>query len=68
MQRGLVDDGAADDGGSVLVLGEAEPVEPGGPAGVEVPLEPDFVFAGIAPSAGVVAAAGRCGVGLMNGP
>ena len=50
MQRGLVDDRAMDDGGAVALVGEAQSVEPGGPAGVEVPLEADLV----PPSAAVV--------------
>src|SRR5712692_4615864 len=43
MQRGLVDDGASEDGCAVALVGEAHPVEPGGPSGGEVPLEADFV-------------------------
>ena len=45
VQRGLVDYRAVDEGGAVALVGEAEPVKPGGPSGVEVPLEPDFVAA-----------------------
>ena len=41
MQRGLVGHGAMEDGGAVAALGEGQPVEPGGPPGIEVPLEPD---------------------------
>ena len=47
VQRGLVDDRAVDDGGAVALVGEAQPVEPGGPAGVEVPLEADLVPSGL---------------------
>src|ERR1035441_8804775 len=54
MERGLVGYGAMDEGGAVAVVGEGQPVEPGGPPGVEVPLEAYLV-----PS-GVVMAAGRC--------
>src|SRR5437016_2702577 len=43
MQRGLVDDGASEDGCAVALVGEAHPVEPGGPSGSEVPLQADFV-------------------------
>ena len=47
MQRGLVGDRAADDGGAVALVGEAQPVEPGGPSGVEMPLEADLVASGL---------------------
>ena len=43
VKRGLVGDGAIDDGGAVAVVSEGEPVEPGGPPGIEVPLEADLV-------------------------
>src|SRR6266849_424425 len=43
MQRGLVDDGASEDGCAVALVGEAHPFEPGCPSGGEVPLEADFV-------------------------
>ena len=43
MKSGLVEDRARDDGGAVAFVGEAQPVEPGGPSGVEVPLEADFI-------------------------
>src|SRR5579872_489538 len=43
MERGLVGDGAMDDGGAVAVSGDGQPVEPGGPPGIEVPLEADLV-------------------------
>ena len=39
IKRGLVGYGAMDDGGSVTVVGEGQPVEPGGPPCIEVPLE-----------------------------
>src|SRR5688572_20398697 len=47
MQRSLVRDRAMDDGGAVAVVGEAQPVKPGGPSGIEVPLEADFVTSGL---------------------
>src|ERR1700687_1604975 len=43
IKRGLVGYGAMDNGGSVTVVGEGQPVEPGGPPGIEVPLEADLV-------------------------
>src|SRR3990170_2107970 len=43
MQRRLVDDRAADDGCPVAVVGEAQPVEPAGPSGIEVPLDANLV-------------------------
>jgi hypothetical protein len=43
VQRGLVDDGAVDDGRAVVFAGEAQPVKPGGPPRIEVPLEADLV-------------------------
>ena len=43
MQRGLVGYRAVDDGGAVALVGEAQSVEPGGPSGIEMPLEADFV-------------------------
>ena len=46
MKGGLVEDRARNDGGAVALVGEAQPVEPGGPSGVEVPLEADFVPSG----------------------
>jgi len=46
VQGGLVDDGAVDGGGAVAAGGEGQPVEPGGPAVVEVSLEADFVVSG----------------------
>jgi hypothetical protein len=48
MQRGLVGDGAVDDRDAVARVGEAQPVEPGGPPGIEVPLEADLVSSGLA--------------------
>ena len=47
MQGGLVDDRAVDEGGAVALPGEGQPVEPGGPAGVEVSLEADLVLSGL---------------------
>src|SRR5919199_646074 len=43
MQRGLVDHRAMDDGCAVALVGEAQAVEPGRPAGLEVPLDSDCV-------------------------
>src|SRR5882672_5072411 len=43
MQRGLVHYAAGEGGCAVALVGEAHPVEPGGPSGGEVPLEADFV-------------------------
>jgi hypothetical protein len=43
MERGLVGYGAMDDGGAVAVVGDGQPVKPGGPPGIEVPLEADLV-------------------------
>src|ERR1700759_926844 len=43
VERGLVGYGAMDDGGAVAVAGDGQPVEPGGPPGIEVPLEADLV-------------------------
>jgi hypothetical protein len=45
MQRGLVDARTANDGCAIALLGKAQSVEPGGPSGLEVPLEADFVLA-----------------------
>jgi hypothetical protein len=47
MQRGLVDDVAMDDGGAVALMRETEAVKPGGPAGLEVPLDADFAPSGL---------------------
>ena len=47
MERRLVGDRAVDDGGAVALVGEAQPVEPGGPSGIEVPLEADLVASGL---------------------
>src|SRR5450631_2243770 len=43
VERGLVGYRAMDEGGAVAAVGEGQPVEPGGPPGVEVPLEADLV-------------------------
>ena len=43
VQRGLVGDGATDERGAVGFVGEAQSVEPGGPAGAEVSLNADLV-------------------------
>jgi hypothetical protein len=37
MQRSLVGYRAMDDGRAVAVVGEAQPVKPGGPSGIEMP-------------------------------
>src|SRR5579859_3463154 len=60
-----------DDGGAVAVVGEGQPVEPGGPPGIEVPLEAD-----LAPSRAVLVAVGcvvhgsnaRSGRGELTSP
>ena len=49
---------AMDDGGAVAAVGDGQPVEPGRPTGIEVPLEADLVPSGI-----VLAA--RAAVSLM---
>jgi hypothetical protein len=43
MQRCLVGDGSVDGRAAIALMAEAEPVEPGGPPLIEVPLEPDLV-------------------------
>src|SRR5690348_9645668 len=43
VQRRLVGHRAVDDGGAVAAVGEGQPVEPGGPPGVEEPLDADLV-------------------------
>ena len=43
VQRGLVGHRAMHDGGAGALVGEAQPVEPGGPAGIEAPFEADLV-------------------------
>jgi hypothetical protein len=43
MQRGLVGYRATDDGGAVVLVGQAQSVKPGSPPGIEVPPEADFV-------------------------
>lgn len=50
IQRGLVDDRTMDEGRAVAVVGQGQPVKPGGPSGIEVPPDADFV-----PSAACVA-------------
>ena len=47
MERSLVGYRAMDDGRAVAVVGEAQPVEPGGPSGIEMPLEADLVTSGL---------------------
>jgi hypothetical protein len=46
MERGLVGDRAAKDGRPVALVGEAQPVKPGGPSGLKAPLEPNLVPSG----------------------
>ena len=36
-----------DDGGAVPLVGEAQSVKPGGPSGIEVPVEADLVTSGL---------------------
>ena len=52
VQRGLVGYRAMDDGGAVAAVGNGQPVEPGGPPAVEVPLEADLVPSGAVRAAG----------------
>ena len=47
MQRSLVGYRAMDDGGAVGCVDEAQPVERGGPSGIEVPPEADLVTSGL---------------------
>src|SRR5919199_6603413 len=49
MQCGLVDHRALNKGGAITLVGEAQPVEPGGPSGIEVPLDSDLVAPSFAP-------------------
>jgi hypothetical protein len=42
VQRGLVYDEGLDDGGAVGLVGDTDGVEPGGPSGIQVPLEADL--------------------------
>ena len=51
MQRGLVDDRAADNGCAVALSAEAQSVEPGGPSGLEVTLQADLVVSRLVTSA-----------------
>ncbi len=43
---------AVDEGGAVAAAGNGQPVEPGGPAGVDVPLDADLVPSGAVMGAG----------------
>src|SRR5215210_468626 len=43
MQRGLVDDVSRKDGIAILHVGDSKPVEPLGPAPIEVPFYPDLI-------------------------
>src|ERR1700755_1582529 len=52
VQRGLIGHEAMDEGGSVAVASDGQPVKPGGPPGIEVPLEADLVPSGTAIAAG----------------
>src|SRR5690349_9772263 len=47
VQRSLVGDWTSEAGRAVAVEGEAEAVEPGGPAGSKVPFKADFVPFGL---------------------
>src|SRR4051812_19509011 len=51
VQRGLVDDRAVQERGAAGLVGEAQPVEPGSPALVEVSGDPDVVLVGFVPVA-----------------
>ena len=46
MQRGLIDDRAAQDGCPVAILGETHSVKPGRPSSIQMPFEADFVLSG----------------------
>ncbi len=48
MEGGLVDHGAADDGGAVVLVGDVQSVEPGRPPGAEMSLDADLVLLGAA--------------------
>src|ERR1051326_481504 len=50
MQRGLVDHRTANHGCAIALVNEAQSVEPGGPSGLEVPLQADFVLSEITTS------------------
>ena len=52
MQRRLVGYRAFDDGGAVVLVGQAQSVEPGGPPGAEVPLDADLVPSRVLMAAG----------------
>jgi hypothetical protein len=43
VQGSLIGYRAMDDGGAIAPVGETQPVKPGGPSGIEVPLEADLV-------------------------
>jgi hypothetical protein len=47
MKGGLVGYQAVDDGGAVAGVGDCHSVEPGGPSGMEMALEADFVSSGV---------------------
>jgi hypothetical protein len=47
MQRGLVGYSTMDDRGAIALEAEAQPVKPGGPSRIEVPLEADLVPSGL---------------------
>lgn len=65
VQRGLVDDGPADDGGAVVPSGEGHPVEPGRPVLSEVPADADLVPRE-APVSGVRLPGGRLGGAVVG--
>src|ERR1044071_4660872 len=52
VECGLVGYRAMDDGGAVAAVGNGQPVEPGSPPAVEVPLEADLVLSGAVIAAG----------------
>ena len=47
MEGRLVDHEAAEDGGAVALVAEAESVEPGCPTVIEVPFEADLIASGV---------------------
>ena len=51
MKSGLVDDRTMNEGGAVVLVGEAQSVEPSSPSRSEVPFETDFVLSNLVPIA-----------------
>src|SRR2546427_8401499 len=68
VERRLVGYWAMDDGGAVAAVGNGQPVEPGGPPAVEVPLEADLVLSGAVIAAGRYLAHGAPLAALLAGP